>query len=147
MSRFYQSLHARIYYVYSCYIDKNRETHAYKVLARCNPKEMRSVKTHYDHYNFQSGSNHVASLKQILRDTKQVTDWYSLGIYLGIPTSYLKHIEKNYSSDTERCRIEVIDCWLHSDPEPTQRNLAQAVEDMGGHADVVQTLRARYEGW
>ena len=100
----------------------------------------------YDHY-FQSGSNAAAFFGQILRDTKEVTDWYCLGRYLGIPASYLKHIEKNYGSNAERCRIEVIDYWLNNDPEPTQSKLAQAVEDMGGHANVVQTLRASYEGW
>ena len=99
----------------------------------------------YDHY-FQSGSNTAAFLGQILRDIKEVTDWFCLGIYLGIPTSYLKHIEKNYVSNAERCRIEVIDYWLNNDPESTQNKLAQAVEDMGGYANVVQTLRARYEG-
>ena len=97
----------------------------------------------YDHY-FQSAT---AFLRQILRDTKEVTDWYCLGIYLGIPTSHLKHIEKNHSSNAERCRIEVIDYWLNNDPEPTRSKLAQAVEDMGGHANVVQTLRGGYEGW
>ena len=100
----------------------------------------------YDHY-FQSGSNAVAFLEQILRDTKEVTRWYALGIQLGIPASYLKHIEKNHSSNSERCRIEVICDWLNNDPEPTQSKLAQAVEDIGGHANVVQTLRASYEGW
>jgi len=100
----------------------------------------------YDHY-FQSGSNAAAFLGQILRDTKEVTRWYALGIQLGIKTSDLKEIEKNCSSDSERCRIEVIDYWLNNDPEPTQSKLAQAVEDMGGHANVVQTLRASYEGW
>ena len=87
------------------------------------------------------------SRNNYVRDTKEVTRWYALGIQLGIKTSDLKEIEKNCSSDTVRCRIEVIDYWLHNDPEPTQSKLAQAVEDMGGHADVVQTLRARYEGW
>ena len=60
--------------------------------------------------------------------------------------SHLECIEKNYGGDAERCKIEVIDFWLHNDPEPTQSKLAQAVEDMGGHANVVQTLRAHYKG-
>ena len=98
----------------------------------------------YDHY-FQSGSNASAFLGQIVGDTKEVKRWYTLGIQLGIKTSDLKEIEKNYGSDIERCRIEVIDYWLHNDPEATQGKLAQAVENLGGHADVVQTLRAR--GW
>ena len=99
-----------------------------------------------DNY-FQSGSNHPAILKQILRDIKEVTDWYSLGIQLEIPTSHLRHIEDNYGSNAKRCKMEVVDYWLQNDPEPTKSKLAQAVEDMGGHANVVQTLRASCEGW
>ena len=71
-----------------------------------------------------------------------MTGWYSLGIQLEIETSYLDQIEKNHSGDTERCKIEVIKYWLRNDQEPTRRKLAKAVEDMGGHAEVVQTLRA-----
>ena len=88
----------------------------------------------------------MVTLKKILRDIKQVTSWYSLGIQLEIDTSYLDQIEKNYSSDTERCRIEVIKFWLRNDQEPTRNKLAQAVEDMGGHANVVHTLRANHAG-
>ena len=99
----------------------------------------------YDHY-LLIGPNHTAFLKQALRDIKEVTGWYSLGIQLEIGTSYLDHIEKNYGSDTERCKIEVIKYWLGNDQEPTMRKLAKAVEDMGGHANVVQTLRANHEG-
>lgn len=98
-------------------------------------------------YYFQSGSNLPAILKKFLKDTKEVTDWHSLGIQLEIPTSHLRHIEDNYGSNAKRCKMEVIDYWLHNDPEPTQSKLAQAVEDMGGHANVVQTLRAGCEGW
>ena len=86
------------------------------------------------------------SLKQILRDTKEVRSWYSLGIQLGIGTFDLKRLEMNYGGDTERCKIEVIDFWLRHDPEATWNKLARAVGDMGGHAKVVETLRANHEG-
>ena len=99
----------------------------------------------YDYY-LLIGPNHTAFLKQVLKDIKEVTGWYSLGIQLEIGTSYLDHIEKNHSGDTERCKIEVIKLWLRNDQEPTMKKLAQAVEDMGGHANVVQTLRANHEG-
>ena len=94
-------------------------------------------------YYFQSGSNHPTTLKKFLNDTKEVTDWHSLGIQLEIPTSHLRHIEDNYGSNAKRCKMEVIDYWLQNDPEHTRSKLAQAVEDMGGHANVVQTLRAQ----
>ena len=75
-----------------------------------------------------------------------MTNWHSLGVQLGIETSVLKRIEKDRSADTERCKTEVIDHWLKNDSEPTWNGLACAVEDMGGHAKVVQTLRANHEG-
>ena len=86
------------------------------------------------------------SLKQILRDTKEVRSWYSLGIQLDIDSSALKRLEINYAGDTERCKIEIIDFWLRHDPEPTWSKLARAVEDMGGYAKVVETLRANHKG-
>ena len=74
-----------------------------------------------------------------------MTDWYSLGIHLDIQTSVLKQIEGDYK-DHVRCKTEVIELWLDNDPEATWNKLAQAVEDMGGHAGVVETLRANHEG-
>ena len=75
-----------------------------------------------------------------------MTDWYSLGIYLDIQTSViLKQIEGQYK-DPVRCKTEVIEFWLDNDPEATWNKLAHAVEDMGGHAKVVETLRANHEG-
>ena len=70
--------------------------------------------------------------------------WYSLGIQLGIEIFHLKQIETKYGGDFERCRIELIDFWLHNDSEPTLRRLAQAVEDTGKYVNVAQTLRNYY---
>ena len=75
-----------------------------------------------------------------------MTGWYSLGVQLEIETSHLNQIEEKHGKDTERCRIEVINYWLCNDREPTLIKLAKAVEDMGGHNKVVQTLRANHEG-
>ena len=57
----------------------------------------------------------------------------------------MKRLEMHYK-DPVRCKTEVIELWLDNEPEPTWNKLAQAVEDMGGHARVVETLRANYEG-
>ena len=78
-------------------------------------------------------------------DTMEVRSWFSLGVHLGIATDYLKCVESDHPNP-ERCKIEVIDRWLRYDPEATWNKLAQAVEDMGGHAGIVETLRANHEG-
>ena len=75
-----------------------------------------------------------------------MTSWFFLGIHLDIPISVLKQLEMQYIGDSKRRKTEVIDLWLHNDPEPTWNKLAQAVEDMGGHTEVVETLRANHEG-
>ena len=93
-----------------------------------------------------AGSSNAAILKQILIDIKEVTDWYFLGIKLEVPTSHLQHTEKNYGSNAERCKIEVIKFWLHNVQNFTWNKLAQAIEGMGRHANVVQTLKANHEG-
>ena len=97
-------------------------------------------------YLFQSGSSDASILKQILRVTKEVTGWYSLGIQLNIDTSYLDQIERNYGGDAERCKIKAIKCWLRFVQNCTWNKLARAVEGRGGHAKVVQTLEANHEG-
>ena len=107
---------------------------------------MMSVHDNFIYVSDHAGSNNAAILKQILIDIKEVTDWYSLGIQLEIPTSNLQPIEKNYGSNAERCKIEVIDFCLRNVQNFTWNKLAQAVEGLGGHAKVVQTLKAKDEG-
>lgn len=75
-----------------------------------------------------------------------MTGWYSLEIQLDISTFYLDQIEKNYGCDAERCRIEVVKFWLRNVQKFTWIKLARAVEGVGGHAKVVQTLKANHEG-
>jgi len=119
----------------------------HKPASQCGSYILNVCDSHVVTIYFLSGEDPAIplSLKQVLKDTEEVTDWYSLGIHLDIPTSVLKQIERD-CKDTVRSRIEVIDLWLDNDPEPTWNKLAQAIEDMGGHPKVVETLRANHEG-
>ena len=78
------------------------------------------------------------------RELREVTDYNSLGIQLGIEPSILKLLEANYQ-DSERRRREVIDLWLRKVNDPSWTNLAKAVEDMGGHDRLAQHLRLKAE--
>ena len=88
-----------------------------------------------------------SNLAEYVRDTKEVTRWYALGVQLGIKASYLKELENNHKGDTERCRIDMLEHWLNNDSKATRSKLAEAVKNMGGHAKVVETLKANLEGW
>ena len=70
-----------------------------------------------------------------------MTNWFSVGIQLEIEFSVLKRISEDWKSDTERFKIEVINFWLCDDEDPSWSKLAQAVEDIGGYSNIVQTLR------
>ena len=107
---------------------------------------MHDISDDFIYVSDHTGSSNAAILKQILRDTKDVTDWFSLAIQLEIPTSHLQHIEKNYGSNAGRCKIEVIDFWLRNVKKFAWSKLARAVKGMGGHAKVVETLEANHEG-
>ena len=47
-------------------------------------------------------------LLNFLEETADVTDWYMLGLYMGVPPRDLAHIEKQSSSQgSARCRAEM----------------------------------------
>ena len=66
-----------------------------------------------------------------------------LGIHLGIRSHELKKIEKQNKDDVRRQMAEVIIYWLHN-KDHSWEILANAVEKMGGHGNLVGELRAKH---
>ena len=97
-------------------------------------------------FSDHADSSNPVILRQILSATQEVTEYYSLGIQLGIHTSHLDQIEKDYGGHAKRCKIEVIKFWLRNFQNFTWNKLAQAIEGMELHANLVQTLKAKHEG-
>ena len=82
-------------------------------------------------------------LRDIQNELGDVTDWYQLGVQLGISTADLKQIRMNYPSNAQQCKMEVLDLWLRNAPECSWTKLAQAVEAMGGYAVLAEELRKK----
>ena len=82
-------------------------------------------------------------LKDIQNELGHVTDWYQLGVQLGIHTADLNQIRMNYPNNALQCKTEVLDLWLRSAPECSWTKLAQAVEAMGGYAVLAKELRKK----
>ena len=60
-----------------------------------------------------------------------VRELYMLGIYLGLPSSKLEAIEKDFPTDTDRRRIQLVRVWMSSSPDPPcWWLLAQALEQV-----------------
>ena len=50
----------------------------------------------------------IQDIKIILETLEEVTDWYSLGIHLGLKPYQLKVIEKDHQGDNNRQKLEML---------------------------------------
>jgi hypothetical protein len=89
----------------------------------------------------------ISDLAEVLAAIKEITKPYQLGIQLKIDLSELKTIETSYSKDIDRQKTEVIKHWLRNSPDASWTTLANAVERMGGHARLAETLREKEENF
>ena len=71
----------------------------------------------------------VLSVKNLFNVTKEVTNWYTLGLQLDIPTHKLQNIQHDHRT-LENSKHEMLHFWVHSDPEASWGKLATAVEKM-----------------
>ena len=85
----------------------------------------------------------ISDLANILAALKEVAKPYQLGIQLKIDSSELDTIEKDHPRGIDRQKTEVIKYWLRNSPDASWTTLANAVERMGGHARLVETLREK----
>ena len=72
---------------------------------------------------------------------REVTEWYQLGLQVGVTPFKLKEIESNYPQDAQRRKSEVLNWWLRNAPEASWEKLAQALEAMGEYTTVAYRLR------
>ena len=82
-------------------------------------------------------------LRDIQNELGDVTDWYQLGVQLGISTADLDQIQMNCPHNAQQCKTKVLDLWLRNSPECSWAKLVQAVEAMGGYAVLAKELRKK----
>lgn len=64
---------------------------------------------------------------------KEVSDWYRMGIALGIPPYELRRIEQDYQG-SDRQKTETLDLWLRLDTNATWSNVVSALQKINEHA-------------
>ena len=89
-------------------------------------------------------STHL-TLTDILKELQEVSagDWFELGVALGIGSSKLKDIEKDYPGDAWHCKFEVLDWWHRNAPDVSWKKLVDALGMMGGYDALLQRLRKK----
>jgi CRISPR/Cas system-associated endoribonuclease Cas2 len=85
----------------------------------------------------------ISDLADVLAALTGISKSYQLGIQLKLNPVELNEIERNYPRDIDRQKTEVIIYWLSNSPDASWTTLANAVERLGGHVQLTQTLRER----
>ena len=60
----------------------------------------------------------------------KVTEWYELGLQLGVDDAELEEIEKN-NRDLRACRRSMFRAWLRITPSPSYQQLVEALMTVG----------------
>ena len=81
---------------------------------------------------------HLAAL---IRFAKEIEDWETLGVYLGIKNVVLKEIKKNNHHQSGPARKDMLMTWLDGG-KATRANFIEALEDMG-HLDIAQKIESQ----
>ena len=74
---------------------------------------------------------------------REITDAYHLGVHLGVPAEKLKEFERDHPRDVARQRTEAVSYWRDNCENATWDGLAEAVEKLGDHGNLVKKLRER----
>ena len=61
----------------------------------------------------------------------KVTEWYELGLQLGVKDAELEGIEKDNQRDLKSCRRNMFRAWLRITPNPSYQQLAEALMAVG----------------
>ena len=68
-----------------------------------------------------------------------VSNWYLLGLQLGVSADELDVIERNYPRDNHMCKAKMFAAWLRMDTSATYRKLARALTAVGKR-NVAETM-------
>ena len=82
------------------------------------------------------------TLKDLAIIPIEASQWYSLGIKLGLQKDVLDSLEENYSNPTRRKR-EMFKKWLEGTPDVSWNPLLTALEAMGA-AEISERIRMEY---
>ena len=91
--------------------------------------------------SFLSGGGENAELAALQVELRGVTEWFSLGVQLKIPTDELMIIRKDHRY-THDCRLEMLIRWEQLE-EPTWTKLVTALVNIG-RRDLAVKIAKKY---
>ena len=61
----------------------------------------------------------------------KLTEWYELGLQLGVEDAELEEIEKKNQGNLKACRRNMFRAWLRITPNPSYQQLVEALMTVG----------------
>ena len=83
-----------------------------------------------------------AELRDLLNELQEVTDWFFLGLCLGLFESQLEVIKQDHKTNDER-RREVLATWARQE-KPTWSKVVCALMEMGDHQVLASQIAEKY---
>ena len=83
-----------------------------------------------------------AERRDLVNELQEVTDWYLLGLCLGLSEPQLKVIKQDYRTNDER-RREMLATWEKQDKR-TWSKVVCALMEMGGHHVLASHIATKY---
>ena len=83
-----------------------------------------------------------AELKDLINELEKVTDWFLLGLCLGLFESQLEVIKQDHKTNDER-RQEVLATWARQE-KPTWSKVVCALMEMGDHQVLASQIAEKY---
>ena len=91
-----------------------------------------------------SESSDVLNVKNLFSELTTVTDWYQLGVYLGLQTHKLDKIQQDHAHQgNDRQMLVMLGLWLRRTQNATWDNVVSALEQMGVNR-VADSIRQKH---
>ena len=85
-----------------------------------------------------------SDIAMLCNELTDISDWFMLGLNLGVPYRLLKEIRSNYSVEgCGACRRETLVLWLQRTPNASWRNVVGALRQMGENA-MAERIEQKY---
>ena len=90
-----------------------------------------------------SDNKKAVSINLLVEELSGVTEWYTIGLFLGLTENEIKAIEQDHDG-TARRRMAVLNKWLKKEADPSWLIIISALEKMS-ETSLANQLRKKYE--
>ena len=90
-----------------------------------------------------SDNKKALSINLLVEELSGVTEWYTLGVFLGLTENEIREIEQDHEG-TARRRMAVLNKWLKKEADPSWLIIISALEKMS-ETSLANQLRKKYE--